>query len=90
MLNISAIIYWTEKKDIIIEAKTHITYLHQFVTHITHVSLNDTLAIINENSDENKTKILRVKYLLNQITKEELAACTYNIENTIKITHSWE
>ena len=72
------------KKYIMVETKTRITNLHQFVTHITHVSLNDTLAIINENSDENKTKILRVKYLLNKITKEELATCTYNIQNIIK------
>lgn len=72
------------KKDIIVGTKTRITYLHQFVTHITHLSLNETLGIINEKSDENITKVLRVKYLLNQITKEELSAFTYNIQNTIK------
>ncbi len=71
------------KNDISIETKTRIMNMHQFVTHITHVCINDTMAIINGNNDENKTKILRVKYLLNKISKEELATAAFSIQNVI-------
>ncbi len=73
-----------KKIEIITPEKTNITNLHQFVTHISHVCINDTQQHINAITNENKTKILRVKYLLNQISKEDLATCTYNIENSIK------
>jgi len=73
-----------KRTEIITTEKTLITNLHQFVTHIAHVCINDTQQRINANTNENTTKILRVRYLLNQISKEELAACTYNIENSIK------
>ena len=82
--NNESIVDYFSKQKIYLCIQTKIYNLHQFVTHITHVSINEARNNINNNSDENNTKTLRVKYLLSKITKQDLADLTYNIENIIK------
>ena len=68
--------------------------LHQLVSHITHDSLPRTRARAADDDHENNIKMLRVGYILGDLSKEDLAAQVYAIERKkdlqVELLHIYE
>jgi len=68
--------------------------LHQFVTHITYSSLPRARTKAADNEYDNTLKMVRVRYILGQITKDEMMSEIYpvekNKEKNIELLHIYE
>lgn len=68
--------------------------LHQFVSHITYYSLPAARQRAADDEHENKIKMLRVAYILGDLSKEELASQVYVIEKKkdqqVELLHIYE
>lgn len=68
--------------------------LHQFVTHITYDSLPTARRRAADDDHENTNKMLRVAYILGDLSKEELASQVYVIEKKkeqqVELLHIYE
>ena len=68
--------------------------LHRFVTHITHESLPTAREKASDNKYDNLLKMIRVRYILGQITKDEMMSKIYPVEKNkekhIELLHIYE
>jgi hypothetical protein len=68
--------------------------LHQLVSHITHHSLRIARMRAADDEHENTVKMLRVNYILGDLSKEDLASQVYAIEHKkeqqVELLHIYE
>jgi len=80
----------------VVHATSHgfVLLLHQLVSHITHYSLPRTRRLAADDDHENIIKMLRVGYILGDLSKEELASQVYAIERKrdlqVELLHIYE
>ena len=72
------------EKPIIFDIKKKLTSLHRFMTHTTHVTIDSLRRKVRDLGNTEKT---RIKYILKDISKEELSTEVYKIDtNRRKLT----